>query len=84
MSERQISVHDRVNAIDQLEGVADYLNSMASWLSQHALVNEADAVNEAAKSLLASCWWLSRPLNPKLPPRRWQQPQQQPAQDGRP
>ena len=72
-------MHDRVAATDHLERVALDLNLVASWLGQAGCEPEADAVNDAAKSLLAACWWLSRPLSPRLPPQRWPQPGMEPA-----
>ena len=77
MSDRRISVHDRVSAIDHLEQMALELNQIASWLGREGCEIEADAVNDAAKSLLASCWWLDRPLRAQLPPQRWTQPDRQ-------
>lgn len=74
MPDSRISVHDRVAAIDHLEAAALDLNQVAAWLGQAGCEPEADAVNDAAKSLLAACWWLNRPLSPRLPPQRWQQP----------
>jgi hypothetical protein len=71
MAERQVSIRHRVQAIDQLEGTAAFLNTMASWLAERGLENEADAIDVAAKNCLSACWWLSRPLRPQLPPTRW-------------
>ena len=76
MPETRISVHHRVNAIDQLERTARYLNLMATWLGEQGLETEADMVDASAKGLLASCWMLDRPLRMQLPPQRWQQPEQ--------
>lgn len=74
----RISVRHRVAAIDHLEQMALELNEIASWLGREGCETEADAVSDASKSLLASCWWLSRPIQQRLPPQRWAQPQ--PAQ----
>ena len=71
--DRRLSVHDRVLAIDALEQRARDLNLMAAWLSEQGCEVEADAIDTASKNLLACCWWLSRPLNPQLPPSRWPQ-----------
>jgi len=68
MPDQRISVRHRVLAIDHLERVALDLNEVASWLGEAGCQTEADAVNDAAKSLLASCWWLSRPLSYALSP----------------
>jgi len=77
MAEIRVSVRDRVKVIEDIEGVALYANQIAVWLGEQGLEVEADMVNDAAKSLLASCWWLERPLRPQLPPQRWPQPVQQ-------
>jgi len=74
MADRRISVRDRVKVIEDIEGTANYLNSIAARLGEHDLEVEANAVDDAAKSLLAAWWWLSRPLRPQMPPQRWQQP----------
>ena len=74
MADSRISVHDRVAAIDHLEAAALDLNQVAAWLGQAGCEPEADTVNDAAKSLLAACWWLNRPLSPGLPPQRGSSP----------
>ena len=84
MPDRRLSVRDRVAAIESLEATARHLNLISAWLGEAGLEVESDAVNDAAKSCLAACWWISRPLSPRLPPSRWTQPQQQPAQAERP
>ena len=71
MSDPRISVRQRVQVTDSLEGVALYLNRLAAWLGEQGLESEADMVNESAKSLLACCWWLNRPLRAQLPPSKW-------------
>jgi len=76
MPDRRLSVHDRCLAIDALEQRARDLNLMAAWLGEAGLEVEASAVDDASKSLLAACWWISRPLRPQLPPQRWPQPAQ--------
>ncbi len=77
MADRRLSVHDRVLAIDHLEQVARDLNLVAVWLAESDLETEGDMTNDAAKSLLGVCWFLSRPMNPRLPPTRWPQPDNQ-------
>lgn len=74
MADRRLSVHDRVQAIEALESTARYINLISAWLGEAGLEVEASAVDDAAKSLLAACWWLDRALRMQLPPQRWPQP----------
>jgi hypothetical protein len=70
MSDR-LAVRERLAAIDCLEATAIYLNRLAAWLSEAGAETESDMTNEAAKSLLAACWFISRPLRQPVPPERW-------------
>lgn len=72
MADQRISVHDRVRTIDYLEWLAFQLNAAASWTGDAGCETEADLIEQAAKSILASCWLLSRPVRAALPPERWQ------------
>ncbi len=74
MADQRISVHDRVLAIDRLEAIARELNLIGTWLAESDCETEGDMTNDAAKALLGVCWFLSRPMNPRLPPQRWPQP----------
>ena len=74
MAEIRVSVRDRVKVIADIEAMALYANSVAAWLGEQGVETEANAVDDAAKSLLAACWWLDRPLRAQLPPQRWPQP----------
>jgi hypothetical protein len=71
MASQQLSVRQRVEAVTYLEAVALDLNGLAAALAQRGAENEADAIDVAAKNLLAACWWLSRPLRQPPPPERW-------------
>ncbi len=73
MLSQHLSVRDRVLAIDALEKLAREINLISAWLAEAGAEVEADAANDAAKSLLACCWWLDRPLRVQLPPTRWPQ-----------
>ena len=77
MADQRISVRHRVEAIEQLDQLARYLNSMSAWLAERGLEVEADAIDVAAKNCLAACWWLERPLRVQLPPQRWPDPARQ-------
>jgi hypothetical protein len=74
MPDRRLSVHDRVLAIDRLEAMARELNLIGVWLAEADCETEGDMTNDSAKALLGVCWFLSRPMNPRLPPQRWPQP----------
>ena len=67
----RVTVHDRVQVLDQLDGAAWWLNTMAAWLGEQGCETEADTVQSAAHACLASCWWLGRNLRPQPPPERW-------------
>jgi hypothetical protein len=82
MPDQRISVRDRLTVISNLETAAAFLNATSAWLAELGAEVEADAVDHAAKSLLATCWWLYRPLRPPPPPERWPD-QQQGAQQQR-
>ncbi len=77
MTDRRLSVHHRVLAIDRLEVIARELNLIAAWLAESDCETEGDMTNDSARALLGVCWFLSRPMNPRLPPTRWPQPDQQ-------
>ena len=67
-----LSVHDRVQALTAMEANAVELNAIAAWLSKAGAETEADMLEQAARSVLASCWLLERPLRPQPPPERWE------------
>jgi hypothetical protein len=73
MREIKVSVHERVRSSDYLEWLAREANQAAAWLAEQGLETEADLVESAARTLLATCHMLERPLRPELPPERWQQ-----------
>jgi hypothetical protein len=68
----RISVRDRVQAIDQLNQAAFWLNDVSVWLGSRGAETEADMAETAARNLAAACWLLSRPLRAEPPPDRWQ------------
>lgn len=74
MTDPRISVHDRVRALQALEHLAWQMNQAAHWLGEAGMETEADMIEQAARSVLASCWLLERPIRPQVPPGRWQQP----------
>jgi hypothetical protein len=74
MADQRLSVHDRVAALDRLDKLAWELNSAAAWLSGNGIETEADKLEQAATTVLAACWLLSRPIRAQPPPERWQQP----------
>ena len=63
----QLTIHERVKAIDHLGQIADSLNEAAQWLVR----NDADAAGElteqAAEKLAAACWILGSRLRPREP-----------------
>ena len=74
MADQRLSVHHRVMVLQRIEAIATELNAMASWLGSAGVEYEADLLDGSARDLLAVCWLLERPLRPKLPPSRWQDP----------
>lgn len=74
MSDRRISVHDRVQALGRLNAIAFELNKIAAWLGEVGVETESDMLDKAARGILAACWLLERPIRLQLPPERWQQP----------
>ncbi len=71
MPDARISVHERVQALQRLEGIAFELNQIAAWLGDAGVETEADQLDRSARDVLATCWLLNRPLRPQLPPERW-------------
>ena len=69
----RLSMHHRVAALASLERTAWDLNQAAAWLSDNGHETEADMIESSARSILAACWLLGRPIRPTLPPERWQQ-----------
>jgi hypothetical protein len=74
MTDRRLSVHDRVAVLGHLERAARELNAVAAWLGSLGVESEAEMIDGAARDLLAACFLLERPLRPKLPPQCWPQP----------
>lgn len=72
MPDPRISVRQRVRSADYIEWLAFEANKAAAWLAEQGLETEADMTESAARSLLAACHMLNRPLRPQLPPERWQ------------
>jgi hypothetical protein len=72
----QLTVRDRLAALDHLEQTARYLNRLAAWLGEQGCETESDMTNESAKGLLAACWFLSRPIRAQPPPEQWRDGQQ--------
>ncbi len=71
--DRRISLHERVQAVDRLEAMAWEANQIASWLARSDIETESDFIESAARTLLAACHLLSRPIRADAPPERWQQ-----------
>lgn len=80
--DNRLSVHDRVQVLQQLENGATWLNALAAWLGERGVESESDMIDQAARDLLAAAYLLERPIRPKLPPQRWPQPQPAQQQDG--
>jgi hypothetical protein len=72
MADQRVSVRDRVRAIDHLEALAFQLNRASSWAADQDCETEADMLESAARSVLAACHLLGRPLRRDPPPERWQ------------
>lgn len=83
-ADKRITRQERVRTIDYLAWLASEANKAADWLGDAQLETEADLVEQAARTLLASCWMLERPLRAQPPPARWQLPDQPspPGQNG--
>jgi hypothetical protein len=73
VTDRRISVRERVQALQRLEALAFEVNQISAWLAGAGIETESDMLDQAAKAVLASCWLLSRPVRAQLPPERWQQ-----------
>ena len=71
MADQRVSVHDRVQILDQLDATAWWLNKLAGWLASRDVESEADLLDQAAKDIATACWLLSRPLRAKPPPEQW-------------
>jgi hypothetical protein len=74
MTDGRISVQERIRALEALEAIAWQLNAAGAWLGECGAETEADMLEDAARSVLAACWLLSRPIRPDPPAGRWQQP----------
>ena len=72
MTDGRISVRERMAALAALEKAAFDLNAAAAWLAEGAAETESDMVETAARSILAACWLLSRPIRFQPGPERWQ------------
>jgi len=68
----RISVRERVAALDALEALAWQLNQAGAWLGECGAETETDMLEQAARSILAACWLLSRPIRGEPGPERWQ------------
>jgi hypothetical protein len=75
-ADKRLTLRERSQALQALELLAWDLNQAAAWLSGLGVESEADMLEQAARSVLASCWLLSRPLRTQLPPSRWSPAQQ--------
>lgn len=83
MTERRVSVRERVQILDQLDATMWWLNKLAGWLGERGVESEADLLDQAAKDIATACWLLSRPIRAKPPPEAWRQPQQADGQQQR-
>ncbi len=72
MTDGRISVRERVRALERLSDLAFELNRAGSWLGEGGAETEADMLEQAARSILAACWLLSRPIRGEPGPERWQ------------
>ena len=79
MPDPRISVHDRVAALQRLDAIAFEANQIAAWLARCDVETESDMIEDAARSILAACWLLSRPIRAKLTAERWQRSAQRPG-----
>lgn len=75
-ADKRLTLRERSQALAHLDQLAWQLNAAATWLASLGVETEADMIEQAARSVLASCWLLERPLRPQLPPGRWSQPDQ--------
>jgi hypothetical protein len=67
------TLHELVQALDRLNALAWELNQIGSWLADNpSTETPSDMLEQAARSVLAACWLLERPLRPQPPPERWQ------------
>lgn len=79
MTDRRISVRERVRTLDYLDWLARELNKAAAWLGDAGFETEADVLDGAARDTMAVVGLMSRPLRIKPPPEGWQD-----APDGHP
>jgi hypothetical protein len=63
------------SALAHLEMVAWDINRAATWAANEGHETESEMLEDAARSVLASCWLLERPFRPQLPPGAWRQQQ---------
>jgi hypothetical protein len=68
----QISVHDRVQALDRLSQIAAELNQLAAWLTDCGAVTEGDKCEHAAEQVCTAAWLLERPIRPGRVAAAWQ------------
>jgi hypothetical protein len=62
MTDRRITVQDRVRPLGRLDGLARELKAAAAWLRDSGLETEADMLEQSARSILAACWLIERPI----------------------
>jgi hypothetical protein len=71
MPDPRLSVHDRVGWLHWLNWAAWQLNRAGARLGDAGCETESDMIEQAARSVLAACWLLERPIRPQLPPQQW-------------
>ena len=74
MTDGRINPRERVAALDALDALAWQLNAAGTWLGEGGAETESDMLEQAARSVAAACWLLSRPIRPQPGPEKWQQP----------
>lgn len=72
MPSSQISIHDRVTALDRLSEIAFELNAIARWLADSDEITESDKLEHAAEQVCTAAWLLERPIRPGRVAASWQ------------
>ena len=73
MTDRRISIHDRVLALDRLNALAFEVNQIGAWLATNGVETESDKLELAATHIAAACWLLERPIRARPAAEKWQQ-----------